>query len=309
MASSARRSGWHVGPALVAALLAPRAASAVSLLAGEETLAFDRTEAWALKYFGSVSLLTGFGVPRPTSLGDLALGFEADWVPELDQVQRTVGFNGTKEEALNQLPVFVRPRLTIGLIEDLSLTLTYLPPIPVAGVESNLFAAGLGRPIVVAGAFRIGARVYGQVGWVRAGVTCSQRAVVAGSDPVRNPLGCLEKSKDKALLRYIGADAGAAYEIRSLHHLEPYVTVAVNYFDLGLQVRARYGDVVDSTTQTTSGVTFSTAVGLALPITGGLHVAAEVFYSPLTVSRPQRPDERIDGFFNVRTMVEYRFDD
>ena len=43
---------WSVGPA-----------AAQDIIEGSEELRFDRTEAWAMKYFASVGIFTGFGVP------------------------------------------------------------------------------------------------------------------------------------------------------------------------------------------------------------------------------------------------------
>src|SRR6266508_3758070 len=80
-----------------------------------EDLAMDRPEAWALNWFTSVGVPTGTNIPRPIRAGSVWLSLEAGWVPSLSLHQRMVGFNGTKEEALNQVPVFSRLNLLVGL--------------------------------------------------------------------------------------------------------------------------------------------------------------------------------------------------
>ena len=92
-----KRSGiaWLIG--LLAALTSVSAPAQV-LLAGTDNLDFDRPEAWAMKYFASLNLLTGFGPPQDLSPGSVVVGFEVDSVPSLDETQRRVGFNGTKNE-------------------------------------------------------------------------------------------------------------------------------------------------------------------------------------------------------------------
>ena len=82
-------------------------------------------EAWAMKYFNSVSLLTGLGPPRVREPWSFEIGLELDTIPRLDEDQRRVGFGGAKVEDLNRLPAFFRPRLTIGLPAKWSLDVAY----------------------------------------------------------------------------------------------------------------------------------------------------------------------------------------
>src|SRR3954470_20630857 len=77
-----------------------------------EPLAFSRPESWVMKYFASATLLTGLGPAGPVGTG-LKIGLEGDWLPYLSEAQRTVGFEGTKVEDLNKVPVLGRLRLDI----------------------------------------------------------------------------------------------------------------------------------------------------------------------------------------------------
>jgi hypothetical protein len=79
-----------------------------------EPLAFDRPEAWALKYFISTTTLSGLDTPEGARTGSISLGLEGGWIPTLTATQQRVGFNGTAPQDLNKAPLMLRPRLTIG---------------------------------------------------------------------------------------------------------------------------------------------------------------------------------------------------
>jgi hypothetical protein len=283
-------------------------AGAVERLTTSEKLDFDSTESWAMKYFASVTLMTSMGPPRPLHLGSVRVMLEGDWIPAISDSDRVVGFNGTKSEDLNRLPAIGRLRVSVGLGWKLSLTVSYLPPISIHGVEPNIFSASLGRPFQLGRDFTVGAALYGQAGVIEGSFTCSTSEARAPINTPENPLGCLQPSNDHLYVYYFGAEFSASYRIRPAHDLEPYVTVGVNYLNLGFKVGARYDDVLDETRQSTQGATFSTTGGLLFPITHKLDIGSEVFYSPLTVKRPVN-DYRttVEGLLNVRAMIAYRF--
>jgi hypothetical protein len=298
---------WRLA-ALLFVVAGAVSADAAETISGEQHLGFDRPESWAMKYFASTTLMTGFGPPRPLHLGSVRLSADAEWIPSVSDAQRVVGFDGTKAEDLNKLPAIGRLRVTVGLGWKLSLTLSYLPPISIAGVEPNLFSLSLGRPFTIARGFTVGVSTYGQVGSVEGSFTCSDAEVRAGADPQRNPFGCVNVSHDHVDMNYLGLEVAASYRIARAHGLEPYTTIALNYMNLGFRVAARYGDVVDSTQLSTDGATFSMTGGLLFPITPKLDIGSELFYSPLTVRRPQNDGRQtVEGLFNVRGMIAYRF--
>src|SRR5262245_24939001 len=74
-----------------------------------ESLDSDRPEAWAMNYYTSVALFTGFGTPHSREFGSIELGGELDWLPQQGIAERRVGFNGTKLDDLNKAPIFGRP--------------------------------------------------------------------------------------------------------------------------------------------------------------------------------------------------------
>jgi len=292
---------------LVAFIMPVSTALAAGTLDVTERISFNRPEAWAMKYFTSVSLLTSLGTPRPSDWGTLNLGLEAGWIPSLSAAERTVGFNGVKEEDLNKLPAFGRVRLAAGLPLRLSLTLAYVPPIPINGVTSNVFSFSLGRPFSPLPHLTLGVSANGQVGSVKGDFVCPESEVRAGQDPQRNPFDCTQKSRDRVKMNYVGLEASGAYRIPGAYGLTPFATLAFTYMNLAFHVNARYGGIEDHTKLKTDGVTFSGTAGLLYPINSRLEVSGAVFYSPLRVKRPQNPSTTTDGLFNVRAMVAYRF--
>ncbi|HZS41371.1 MAG TPA: hypothetical protein VFF06_31295 [Polyangia bacterium] len=293
--------------AILAVLIAaPSVARATETLTATQPLDFDRPESWAMKYFTTATIPSGMGPPRPLKLGQLRISLEGGWIPAVSDEQATVGFNGTKREDLNKLPAIGWLRFTVGLPWRFSFMLSYLPPIPINGVQGNLFTLGLGRPFRITRDLTLGVAAYGQLGSVEGAFTCPESAVRAGGDPQRNPFGCITQSHDEVDMNYFGMQASASYRIRPAHGLEPYATAAFNYMDLAFHVDARYGDVIDDTTLKTTGVTFSTSTGLIYPVTRRIDLGAEVFYSPLTVQRPMQRASTVEGFLNVRAMVAFR---
>jgi hypothetical protein len=302
-----KRRWWTICGAVAFVAWMPTAtALAQPVVDFEEEADFTRPESWAMKYFGSVNLLTGFGSPEAVESGSMDLGVEIDWVPTLSDAERTVGFVGTKMEDLNKTSVFIRPWFTLGLPSKLSLTLTYLPPIEAFGVKPHLFGAAMGRPLYEATSWRVGLRGYGQLGTIEGDFTCDEATVAAGSDPDRNPFHCEQVSEDEYRLRSIGLELSTAWRFDPSSKLEPYAGLAINYLDTDFRVNALYAGTIDRTALLTDGFTVSFTAGLGYAFTDRLTLSGEVFYSPLDVVRPPSTSAQNDGLFNVRSLITYR---
>lgn len=287
-------------------------ALAVSLVAAPSTaqividphlpLPFDAPEAWAAKYFTSVSMMTGLGVAAESTPGSLELGFEGGYVPSLSEDERRVGFGGSKVEDLNKTSAFGRLRLAVGLPGDLTLTVGWVPPVEVGGVESSIVSLALGRPILVRDRVRLGLRFVAQDGKIEGDFTCSADQV-SGREP--NPFECAAASSDELTPRYAGLEFGAAFPSPS-GRVEPYLTAGVQYLDLEFQVDARYRGFADRTRHTMGGWTWSAAAGLAAQLGERASFAAEAFYTPLDVVRPPRSDDENDALFNARVVLRVK---
>ncbi|MFQ5349032.1 MAG: hypothetical protein ACE5EG_01165 [Thermoanaerobaculia bacterium] len=291
---------------VAAVLLTTAAARAQTFLDLREQLDFDRPEAWAMKYFGSVALPAGLGVPETAEPGSVYVGFEAGWVPSLSAAERTVGFVGSKTEHLNRTPVFGRPWVRVALPAKLSLTLGLVPPLELNGVEPLFVSLALGRPLREAARWRLGGRLFAQHGTLEGDLTCSAAEVGAGLDPTRNRFFCEEPSQDEMTLRTVGGELGVAWQPARRPRLEPHLALAVSRLDLELQVRARYSGVVDRSLLTTDGTTVALTAGVTWRSDERSRLDVDLFYSPLDVSRPPFTGTENDGLFNVRVSYGYR---
>ena len=283
-----------------------RPAHAQSVVAVTETLDFDRPESWGMKYYASLALLTAMGVPERRAAGQVDLGFEGAYVPQMSDEQRRIGFNGTKLEDVNKTKFFGRIRGSVGLGNDFALELGYTPPVEIGGAKPNILALGLGRPFQLSDTWRLGVRGYGQIGKIEADITCSADEVAAGDDIQENPFQCVEPSEDESHQKVIGLEVVAGYDGRS--RFKPYVGVAVNYMDLEFHVNALYanGLVEDHNIQLTSGTTVSASAGLTYAAGDRWRITGEVFYSWLSIVRPPSTTSENDGFLNGRFFVSYR---
>jgi hypothetical protein len=265
-----------------------------------EELDWDRPEAWAMKYFNSVSLLTGLGPPHARDPWSFEIGLELDTIPHLDEDQRRIGFGGAKVEDLNRLPVFFRPRLTIGLPAKWSLDLSWVPPVELEGVKSNLFAVGLERPVYATGPWTLGVRLYGQLGTVEGDLTCSEEDASSPPGSPGNIWGCEAPSEDELTLNYLGAAFTGGYRYRKTDF---HWGLAANYMDMEFQVDALTFGFHDRSLLLTDGWTWSLNGGASWRLGGRLSVAVELFYSPLSVVRPPSTSSENDPLLNLRTML------
>ncbi len=277
-----------------------QAGSAQIVLDRTEILAKDRPEAWAMKLIGSELQMTTppAGDVRKWSFD---FGLDAGWIPSLDEEQRLIGFDGTKEERVNRTPVYVRPRVSIGLPWRVSAGFGYIPPVRIGGVRPNHLTWSVGRPIASGSWWRLGGRLHGQVGELQGDITCDEETVAAGNDPVRNPFGCEEPSNDQVRIRAAGIELGGAFPIS--RRFEPYLSAGWNYFDNEFQVNARYSGIADHTLLLSSGATVSLVAGAGYRLSERIRANIDAFYAPLHVRR-QGARAR-DDLFNIRLSVFY----
>lgn len=170
-----------------------------------EALANDRPEAWAMNHATAASLMTAFGAVPELAPGDWQLAAEAALLPALDDGDRRVGFNGNKLEDLDKSPVFGRLRWSVGLPGRWVGELAWTPPLEIDGARADhLFAAALGRRLLVREAWNLSLRAFGQHGGIEGDITCPAR--LAGLPFAANPYGCMAPSRDRVSLNHYGLD-------------------------------------------------------------------------------------------------------
>jgi len=294
-----------VGPFVCLCLLGVNDAGAQETFGETEIIDFDRPEAWALKYFASVTLLTSLGPPRPSVPGKVELTLELVWIPSISEDQRRVGFYGTKVEDLNRSPALVRPRLRIGLPADISLELSWVPPVEVEGVRSNLLSAAIERPFMSTGAWVFGLRAYGQIGESEGDFTCPEHE--AGIEPGApgNEFGCQESSTDTATFNYLGLGLTGGYRLSGPSEAAFNFGLYANYLDLEFQVDALTFGFRDRSHLVTDGFTYSATAGFSWAAFRKVRLAFEIFYSPLDVQRSFGAASENDPLLNIRAMVSF----
>ena len=289
---------------LFAACAAPARAQFVETKT--ETMDFDRPEAWGMKYYTSIALLSSMGVPERKPKGQVDLGFEGGYVPQLSDEERRLGFIGTTQLDVNKTSFFGRIRGSVGLGDAFALELGYTPPIELGGARPNLFAMALGRTFRLSDTWRLGVRGYGQIGTIKGDFTCSAEQVAAGDDLEQNPQLCVEPSEDETHHKVIGLELAAGYD--GHQRFKPYVGLGVNYMDLEFHTDALYdnGLLEDHSALFTSGTTLSAVAGLTYAAGERWRITAELLYSWLSIVRPPATDSANEGLLNGRLFVSYR---
>lgn len=268
----------------------------------EEKITFDRPEAWALKYFDSVTMQSTIA-PDDRPPGSIDLGLELTPIPRLSKAERTVGFNGTKEEDLNKIPLLVRPELTVALPQHFSVTASWVPPIRINGVRSDIISAGLTRILSSSETSIAAATLYGQTGKAKGAFTCP--ADHLRFDP-QNRFGCEATSSDTSTLRHVGLELFGGTRLTVLGRPTLHVTGSVNYADLQFQVNALTFGFIDRRHLTTHGVLWNAGTGATWALAPRTDVGFDLFYAPLSVRRPNEQRTH-DSLLTARFMLRRQF--
>ena len=280
-----------------------------SAMAQTEHLAFDRPEAWALKYYTSAMLLSGLQPPEPQlenrRSGSITVGLELGWLPRLNAERAHVGFTGRKQEDLNKIPGIARPVVRVGLPWRFSVIAAAPPPFEIHGVTPRIFALGVERPIFEREQWNLGWRIHGQTGSVKAAFTCPQKVLGFPARSPQNPTGCVGESSDEADLRYVGAELQFAHRIPRAPRLTPHISGGINYINSAFQVNAPLASGADQHRLATHGKTFSGSAGISYLVTKRFGVTIDAFYTPLSVRRSASEPRVNDGLFNVRALLSY----
>jgi hypothetical protein len=298
-----------IGLLLTAPAMA-QAGRSTTVFTDNEHIGFDRPEAWGLKYFASISSLSGLPIPEPEEgyhAGSVSVGFELGWIPALDAGQRRIGFDGTEPEDLNKAPVFPRAVVRIGLPHKFSLIAAAPPPLHVFGVTPRLFDLGLERPLAIREHWTFGWRGFGQVGSIKGAFTCPAGVLAFTPGSAGNPTACVAESADVASLRYAGSELQVAFHSSYTSKLVPHVAVGGNFIDGVFHTHAMELSAMDETKLWTHGGTFTTTGGLTYRVTKRAAFTVDAFYSPLGVKRNAAAPVANDGLFNVRALLSFSF--
>ncbi|MGH9458376.1 MAG: hypothetical protein ACRD2J_12155 [Thermoanaerobaculia bacterium] len=294
-------------PLLVA--LVATLAQAQDLPVVEETIVLEseRPEAWAMKYFAGVTLLTAGLPPEARAPGSFSVAFELITIPQLSERQRTVGFNGIKEEDLDKLPLMGRGRIIVGLPLGLEATLGWVPPLEIRGVESNLVSGSLARAFAVGAATDVWLRAFAQTGDVEGSFTCFDEVLAFPPTSPGNPFGCEELSSDVYSVDYFGGEVGIARQLRAVTAPRVHLALLAANTDTEFQVDAIRSGFLDRTLLLHEGSIVAATAGASWSLPGGLGAGLEVVWVPLEIRRPESSGAEDDPLVNVRVLLGYDF--
>jgi len=300
---------WFCSIALTLGLSAAAVTSAqdqIPVLDQTEKVDFDRTEAWAMQFFGSVAMFTPLCAPVVREPGSVDVAVEVTQVPHLSADQRRVGFDGVKEEDLNRLPVFVRPRVTVGLPHRFAIEVGWVPPIEIDGVQPNIFSLALDRVLYVGQNWSFGARLHGQIGSVEGDLVCSEEDASFAPGTPENSYGCQAPSNDETTLDHVALHLGAGYQVKSARGPTFLFGAGAIHHDLEFQVDAFTYSVHDRTRLLADGTTWALDAGMSIPASDRTQLGIELLWSPLEVVRPPETTPQNDDLFHVKALVRYR---
>ena len=226
-------------------------------------------------------------------------------MPSLSEEQRRVGFVGNKPEDLNRASVFGRPRVAVGLPGELTATLSWAPPVDVAGIEPNVLSLSVTRPLWRGGRGHVTARLLGQEGVLTGDLTCPAD-IAGGNDPGSNPYGCERPSEDELSISLLGVELQGGTTLARWPRLSSYVALAASRLRAEFQVDAFRNGFHDRTLLETEGTLWSGTLGLSVDAGHRTRLAGELFYTPLDVVGRAGKGEETDGLLNARVLLGYR---
>lgn len=264
---------------------------------------FTQTDAWAMAYVGSATLMTGFGATPELAAGDSQFSAELGHIPHLSSAEQRVGLGGIKHEDLNKSPVVGRARWWLGLPANFVFELGYAPPLEIDGAKpQDLFSLALGRRMIDRANWSLSARIHGQHGAAIGDVTCP--ADIAGStDPALNPFACLQPSRDRIALNHYGAELTSGFGAAD-SAWRGHATLGVARFEPEVQVRAEQRSYSNRTVLSSSGTRPYLALGVTRASTSAWQWSGEVLYVPLDIRRPGRALAN-EPFWSLRLMLRY----
>jgi len=275
----------------------------------DEHLAFDRPEAWAMKYFTAVGTMQGNGPPVELGAGKWALGLEISNIPELDLEERTVGFNGTKEEDLNKASILARPLVHYGISDRfrLSLTASYVPPFEVFdGLKTHLASLSVNHDIFRGERYILSVRLIGQ--WSEAeGDFTAPENVIGDPDPDKNPFEAISPSEDVYTSWTNSFETTLFYRLKTKRESTLFLSVTYTYADLDFEVYVPQPEgEVHNRHLTANGSLWNFATGFSHSLTEKISMRLAAVYSPLDVRRPPEYKVEDDSLFHFRLMINYR---
>lgn len=293
---------------LAASWAAPASAQEIPIFREQIDLDFDRPEAWGMKYFSAAVLPTprAHDLSRTERTGRVVgLGLEIGWLPELDLEQRTIGFDGIKEEDLNKLDVLPRPSIQFALPAGAILSIGWIPPLEIEGVRANLVSVTASRRLLERSRWDLGGRLVGQTGTIKSDFTCPATTIGHPPGSPRNIWGCEATSSDEYSIDQLAGEIVLARSFQAPGNPRVSLAAGAIWFDGEFQVDAIRSGFRDLTLLRADGTFPTLTVGSEWRLSSSIDLGLVGLWAPIEIRRPGRDVER-DPFFNVRLFVSRR---
>lgn len=197
--------------------------------------------------------------PVPYPVGALRLGLEASYVPSVDAADRTPTFCQNGQGPLNteSQSVLYRPRLLLAGQKGLFVEVSWIPPVSVSGLKSNLIGIAVGRSTTTGKNGLARLRLFTVFGTIKGAFTCSK-------DDVANPTDaeCFNSSvsEDKFKPTIFGGDVSVAHALAN-HRILPYIGFGVSFLRPRFEVNHSGPGAAEDHTRIETNLTRFTAHG------------------------------------------------
>ena len=232
--------------------------------------------------FAALSVPLAFSLveaPGGLAPGAVRLGLEGTYLPNIDQDIRTstICRPGKGPENTDLLSAFPRPRGAVGLPGGLRLEVSWIPPIRLNQVKSNLVGLSLERGVPVGGrGIGLTVRAHGTFGLIQGPFTCDD-------ENLRDPASeCFQgtRSDDRYHPNIFGLEGALGWSLGG-GRVRPFLGGGVNLLHPRFQVNFtnQFG-VLDNTrvrVNRTRGVLFGGATWMAAPRLG---LSGQIYSSP-----------------------------
>ncbi|HSJ63944.1 MAG TPA: hypothetical protein VK922_08550 [Gemmatimonadaceae bacterium] len=201
-----------------------------------ERRSFSDGQGKLMAFYSAVLTFTPVEAPRERRRGELAVGLELGYVPQLNAEQRRVG---DKPESTNLAPVFPRPRVSYALTDRLAIEGSWIPPVAFFDVKANVVSLAVSWTAPVRGALRLSPRLAGALGSVEGAITCFDDLATRSPDLAEYwGLICYAReSEDDFQPRHLLVELMAAWE-RPAARVTPYAGLGARgdwtEFDIGV---------------------------------------------------------------------------
>ena len=214
------------------------------------------------------------GALRP---GEVHLMLEVTYLPEIAEDIRTptICRPGKGSENTHFLSAYPRPRVAIGLPSRFRLEASWIPPVRLNEVESNLVGLSVDRSFPVgAGGAELVVRGHGTFGVISAPITCDDEDL---ADPSSE---CFQgtKSDDHYHPNIFGVEAIYSWP---LGRVRPFMGAGANILHPRLQVNfTNSAGSTDSTRVAVNMTRGALLAGATWAATGGFGLTGEIYSSP-----------------------------